>query len=494
MRILQVASEAVPFAKTGGLADVVGGLSAWLGSRGHEVTLFLPLYRSVRDAGIPVGEEVLTLEAGAVGPDEAVIRAGPVVEGAEVFLVDVPRLFDRESLYGTQRGDYPDNAERFATFVRAAIAAAGRSVRGPDVIHCHDWQTALVPVFLRAVDGQASPAGLREAGVLLTLHNLAYQGVFPQKTALRAGIPEPAVSSAALDLHGAMSFLKAGIVTADRVSTVSPTYAREIATSALGFGLESVLSALRPPVTGILNAIDTSIWNPRTDALIPARFGAGDLEGKARCKQSLQEEFGLDVLPEVPVLGLVSRLVDQKGLDLIEALSDRLATWPAQFVFLGTGEERYERLLSGLAESLPNVGTRITFSEPLAHLVEAGSDFFLMPSAFEPSGINQMISQAYGTLPIVHRVGGLADTVVHASPAAVEDGSATGIVFEDYDVNALRWAIGYALDLYGRPASMERLRDAAMRRDFSWNVSGRRYEDLYTELARDAARRETTRR
>lgn len=494
MRILQLASEAVPFAKTGGLADVVGALSAWLASRGHAVTLFLPLYRAVLDAGVSPGEPVSLLEAGTAGADNIVVRAVDAIEGVEVRLVDAPRLFDRVGLYGTERGDHPDNAERFATFVRAALASTARTAAVPDVIHCHDWQAALAPALLHAGARQADLGKLTGSPTLLTLHNLAYQGTFPREELVRAGIPEPLLASGAFDLPGGMSLLRAGLVTADRISTVSPTYAREIARPEMGFGLEDVIAALAPPVTGILNAIDTSIWNPRTDTHLPARFGQEDLAGKACCKRALQEAFGLEARPDLPVFGMVSRLVEQKGLGLVEALRDGWADLPAQFIFLGTGEERFERLLRELDVDAENVGSRIAFSERLAHLVEAGSDFFLMPSAFEPSGLNQMISQAYGTPPIVHRVGGLADTVVHASPEAIASGSATGIVFDDFNVDGFRWALGCALDVYAHPEWMHGLRQAAMRRDFSWDVSGRQYEDLYSEMVVEGTGTETVRR
>ncbi len=482
MRILQLASEAVPFAKTGGLADVVGALCRYLGSQGHRVCLFLPLYRAVREAGFESGREEARLETGVAGSDEVAIRRGESSgPGVEVRFVDSPRLFDRGGLYGASGGDHPDNAERFSTFVRAALAATARLDLDPQVVHCHDWQTALFPAYQRA-DYKASGnhgSGPRRPPVLLTIHNLAYQGVFPRRVLRPAELRR---NREDLAFHGKVSFLKGGLTLADRVSTVSPTYAREIGTPALGFGLDEVIGAIEPPVRGILNGLDTDTWNPATDELIPARFDADDLAGKAACKRELQHEIGLPADDVVPLFGMVSRLVEQKGLALIGSLADDIGAWPAQFVFLGTGEPRYERLLRRLAEANPNVAARIAFSERLAHLVEAGADFFLMPSAFEPCGLNQMISQRYGTLPIVHRTGGLADSVTDASSGALESGTASGLVFKRHHAADLASAIERALALYRQPPVLARMRRAAMGRDFSWHVSGRRYEELYREM------------
>ncbi len=495
MRILQVASEAVPFAKSGGLGDVVGALSGYLASRGHEVALYLPLYRETRQAGYESVEELLSLEAGVAGRDPVSIRVQTEsIAGVEVRLIDAPRLFDREGLYGTPRGDHPDNAERFSTLVRAALAATAREEVAPDVIHCHDWQAALAPVYLKA-GGAADPvAGLGDMPVLLTLHNMAYQGVFPVDALEDVGLPEGLASANALGIYGQVSFLKGGLIYADRVSTVSPTYAREIATPEFGFGLEDLISDMAPPVKGILNGIDTTTWSPATDRLIPACFDRDDLGGKAECKRALQEEFGLTAAPKTPLFGMVSRLVDQKGLGLVTQLGSKLAGRPAQFVFLGTGEKRLESLLRRLARENRNVAIRVAFSERLAHLIEAGADFFLMPSAFEPCGLNQMISQAYGTLPVVHRVGGLADSVVDSTPEAIDAGDATGVVFDEYSAAGLASALDSALDLYRQPEVMLRIIRTAMGQDFSWSASGRRYEQLYREMARRGSRRESAHR
>ena len=288
---------------------------------------------------------------------------------------------------------------------------------------------------------------------LLTIHNLAYQGTFPASAASAIDVPTAVRVAGRMGPDGGMNLLAAGIVTADRVTTVSPRYAREITTPGYGHGLDAVLGELEPPVLGILNGIDTGAWNPAADAYLPAPFDDTDPSGKAEAKRALQSEFGLSTEPSVPVFGLVARLVEQKGIDLIVSLADELGAAPAQFVFLGTGAPEYETALTDLAEQHPNIATRIEFSDRLAHLIEAGSDFFLMPSRFEPCGLNQMISQRYGTVPIVHRVGGLADSVVHASPEAIADGTATGIVFRNHDTPGLRWAIDYASGVVRPPGS-----------------------------------------
>ncbi len=475
LRILHIASEAVPWVKTGGLADVVGALCSYLATRGHDVTLVLPLYRELKSGGSDTGQPVADVST-AVGRSLTIHEVNPR-DGPRTLFVNAPDLFDREGLYGTARGDHPDNAERFATLVRAALAASAALDNVPEVVHAHDWQAALAPVYLRYMP----PGGERaRTASVLTLHNLAYQGVFPATAFETTGLPAEAAERLTFGNH--ISYLKAGLVTADRVTTVSPRYAREIATPEFGFGLERWVAGLDRPVAGILNGIDTAVWNPEADPHLPCRYSADDLAGKRVCKAALQEELGLPVDPEIPLFGMVSRLVDQKGLGLIEALGEDLARLPAQFTFLGTGDARHESMLAGLALTYDNVTASLQFSEDLAHRIEAGADFFLMPSAFEPSGLNQMISQRYGTPPIVHRVGGLADSVTHATREAIAARQATGVVFEHFDPPALRWALEFALDLYRDPASLQAVRRAGMERDFSWARSGRQYETLYAEL------------
>lgn len=473
MRILQLASEAVPFAKSGGLGDVVGALTGHLASAGHEVDLILPYYRVIAAARRADDRQPAVRfapsELGTVG--EGRLVSGPPLDGARTWFVDVPELFDRDGLYGAGGADHPDNLLRFAAFVRAALLAAERLSLAPHVVHCHDWQTALAPVWL---------AGADAAPTVLTIHNLAYQGWFPAADRVSADVAPgagPRLPGAA-DLH----LLRLGLTAADQVTTVSPTYASEILRPEFGFGLDELLRGLEPPVVGILNGIDTEVWNPADDPYLPDGWQVGDLAGKRSARATLAEAFGIDAPAGIPVFGLVSRLVEQKGLGLLEELRPRIAGWrDARFVLLGTGEARYERLLEELSE-LPHVGARVAFDERLAHVVEGGSDFFLMPSKFEPCGLNQMISQRYGTLPIVHRTGGLADTVTSVDAKTIADGSATGIVFEHFDAAGLEWAIEEAMRLYADPATYALVQAAAMRLDHSWNARIAAYESLYERV------------
>jgi len=481
MRIVHISPEAVPYAKTGGLADVVGALSAYLSRSGHAVTLFLPLYRMIREAGFDPGPVELELGPAELGlPAEAAIRSIPSTGGPSVRVVDAPGLFDRDGLYGIEGSDHPDNLLRFAVFCRAALCAIEEP---PDILHVHDWQSSLAAVLLRSGPPPGATAILeRLPASVLTLHNLAYQGRFAQESWPDTGLPGEWYRPDRLEYFGGINLLKGGLLTADRVTTVSPGYAAEISTPEFGFGLEGHIQALTHPVEGILNGIDTAAWNPADDAFLDAPYDVEDRSGKAVARQELQREFGLPESSGVPLFGLVSRLVDQKGIPLIEALEQRFGAWPAQFVFLGNGESRYEEMIEQLDLANPNVGSRVAFSERLAHLVEAGSDFFLMPSAFEPCGLNQMISQRYGTIPIVHRVGGLADSVIGITPETLADGSATGIVFEPFDPDSFAAGIQDALDLFTRPAAMEDVIRAGMETDFSWQASGRRYEEFYERM------------
>lgn len=454
MRILQVASEAVPFAKTGGLADVVGALSRHLAGVGHHVDLILPRYRSLRRTSPAEGGETIEWSAAELGSQRpATLVRGPDLHEARVWFVDQPELFDRSGLYGEDGADYPDNLERFALLCRVAVAAALHPEFAPDLVHCHDWHTGLVPAWLEG----AVPT-------VLTVHNLAYQGVF-----------------------GGLNLLRVGLETAGQVTTVSPTYAAEVQRVEGGFGLDHVLRALDPPIRGILNGLDVDTWNPASDACLPEPYDADALEGKRAARRALLEEFTLDVPEEAPVFGLVSRLVGQKGIGLFDGLRERIAALaPAGFVFVGTGDPAYERLIRGL-DALPNVAVRIAFSERLAHLVEGGADFFLMPSAFEPCGLNQMISQRYGTIPIVHRTGGLADTVTPVNEQTLADGTASGIVFEVFDTAGLAWGIDEALRLFGEAESFDRLRRSIMRIDHSWDRRIEDYLAIYRSLTKRPA-------
>lgn len=496
MRILQLASEAVPFVKTGGLGDVVGALTRHLAVAGHEVDLFLPYYRAVARsdaaAGIALDRPSLRFSPSELGTvEEGRLVSGPRLGGARTWFVDVPELYDREGVYGAAGGDHPDNLLRYAAFARAALLAISRMRLAPDVVHCHDWQTGLVPVWLSAGATREAPemtghgADPEAPPVLFTVHNLSYQGWFPAAARLDAD----AAVGAGPRLPGAadLNLLREGLMAADQVTTVSPSYARQILLPEFGCGMHDELRRLEPPVIGILNGIDDDVWNPANDAHLPVGFSAEDPAGKREARRALASAFGIEVPDGVPVFGLVSRLVDQKGIGLIAELRERIAGWTsARFVLVGAGEIRYERLLLDLAE-LPHVGARVAFDERLAHLVEGGADFFLMPSAFEPCGLNQMISHRYGTVPIVHRTGGLADSVVPLSAGTLADGTADGIAFEHFDAAGLAWAVEEALGLYADPAKYARVQSAAMRVDHSWRARLPEYEALFARLRRPGA-------
>lgn len=468
MRVLQLASEAVPFAKTGGLADVVGALSAELASAGHDVDLVLPYYRTIRSAAVADERQpAMRFSPSELGTvEEARLLPGPSLGGARTWFLDAPELFDREGLYGSDGRDHPDNLRRFAAFNRAALLAAQRLEFAPDVVHGHDWHAALAVAWL---------AG--QVPTVLTVHNLAYQGWFPAAARLRAD----AAVGAGPRLPGAgdLNLLRAGLQAADQTTTVSPTYASEITRVEHGFGMDAVLRALPAPIMGILNGIDTTVWNPVNDEFLPSGWTADDMSGKAAARAALLSEFGLEAADDVPVFGLVSRLVGQKGIGLLAELRGHLAAAThARFVLVGTGEPVYEQLLRELAE-LPHIAARITFSERLAHMVEGGSDFFLMPSAFEPCGLNQMISQRYGTIPIVHRTGGLGDSVTAITAATVADGTASGFLFDVFDASGLEWAIVQALRLFADRPTFERVRAGVMRIDHSWKQRVPEYEAVY---------------
>ncbi|MDR7401958.1 MAG: glycogen synthase GlgA [Armatimonadota bacterium] len=482
MKVLFCISEAVPLAKTGGLADVGGALPAALRALGCEVRVVLPRYRGIEVAGwwragsvrVPLGERTV----------EAVIWDGAMPDtGVPVWLVDQPQLFDRPGLYGDGGSDYPDNLARFACLCRAALDWLPRQQWRPDLVHCHDWQTALIPPLVAS--GQAPPLP-----TLLTIHNLAYQGIFPADQFPLTGLPPRMFSVRGLEFWGKVNVLKGGLIYADMLSTVSPTYAREIQTPEFGAGLDGVLRERGADLVGILNGVDYRIWDPAHDPHLPAPYTREDLSGKRVCKEYLQREVGLDVRPDAPLVGMVGRLVEQKGIDLVVAAAPEILARGAQLVVLGTGEPRYEQMLQDLARrESGRVAVRIGFDDALAHRIEAGADLFVMPSRYEPSGLNQLYSLRYGTVPVVRRTGGLADSIVDATPDALEAGTATGFVFDAYSPEALATAVARALEVYRTPALWKRLQRAGMSADFSWQAAARRYLDLYERTLAAARRR-----
>ncbi|ABF89473.1 glycogen synthase [Myxococcus xanthus DK 1622] len=474
MNVLFISSEVAPFSKTGGLGDVAGALPAALASLGHDVKVITPRYRDLRGAERlePTGQSLLLRFP--FGELSGPILSARVSERLEVLFLENAFLFgNRHGLYGDAGGAFADNHRRFAYLSVGALQAAQRLRFIPDIIHANDWQTGLVPVALRR-GFQTGP--LAHAKSVFTIHNLAYQGQFPKDVMGDLALPwDLFTAHDGLEFHDTVNFLKAGLVFSDALTTVSPTYAREIQTPEQGYGLDGLLRHRAHRLHGILNGVDTHEWNPEDDAFLPARYGLKDLSGKAVCKRELLARFGLEDGP-APVFGFVSRLAWQKGMDLLlEALPAALHA-DIRVVGVGSGEGPLEEGLLALQSRYPKqVGVHIGFDPGLSHLVEAGADFFLMPSRYEPCGLNQMYSLRYGTVPIVRATGGLVDTVEGGL-----DGN--GILFEAFHKSALLAAIRRALALYADPSRLDEFRRRGMEKDFSWGASGRRYEALFHDL------------
>jgi starch synthase len=480
LKLCLLSSEIVPYAKTGGLADVAGALLHNLRAVGHDVRAFMPLYASVRKkyrelAPVSAVQQV----AIAIGSTEyrySLQTARYPSTDIPVYFVDCPVLYERDALYTLDA----DEHRRFILLSRAALESCRRLGFAPQVFHCNDWHTALLPMILKTQ--QAAYPLLASSKSLLTIHNIGYQGVFPASGAADLGLGSAWSQLDQADMaQGSINPLKAGIKFADKVSTVSPTYAREICDSPLGMGLEGALRARADRVVGILNGVDYQDWDPAHDAHLTAHFTPQDLRGKAINKEMLIATAQLDLPPARPIIGMVTRLAEQKGIDLLyDALPQLLQTRDFGLVVLGSGDTRYADFFTDLAKRFAGrVSYRSGFDEPLAHLIEAGSDAFLMPSRYEPCGLNQMYSLRYGTIPIVRNTGGLADSVEHFDPAT-EKG--TGCVFNDYDAPAVRWAVDTVLGWYADPKSWQRLIRNAMAKDFSWQKQIAQYESLYASM------------
>ena len=467
--VVHLVAEYLPFARTGGLADAVRSLANWQSSIGLPTLVLLPLYRSVRDHVSGLGPGAITLDV-PIGPSiERVTllpHPGPT-EGPRVWFVDHAPSFDRPGLYG-DGADYPDNALRFGTFCRAALEALPTIAPGPQVLHAHDWHTALAPVFLRTLLAQVPY--YQQLACVLSVHNAGYQGHYARATLEALGLPEDLWHWKKMEWYGQLNILKGGLVCSDAAATVSPTHAHELRTPAGGFGLHDAFIDLKDRLVGILNGINVEEWNPATDMGIPARYSPERLEGKAACKAALQRSLGLTVDPSRPLFGMTARLVKQKGLDIV--LESQVVHMPeAQFVFLGEGEIGYVEALGEMADRWPDrVAAQFEFLEHREHELMAGADLFLMPSLYEPCGLSQMRAQRYGAIPVARRVGGLADTI--------EDG-VSGFLFDDYSTEALVVACRRAIDQYHEHDGFVAMMREAMTRDFSWGRSGGRYLDLY---------------
>ena len=477
MKIAMIASEAVPFAKTGGLADVLGTITIALEHLGHEITLIVPAHRCALRSEFQVRELPLEISV-AVGDrqEKATVLETTIGKAISVHLIRADRYFDREHLYGPPAGDYPDNAERFVFFCRAALEVL--RAYPVDIVHAHDWQAALAVVFLKT-QAERYPE-IAAAKTLLTIHNLGFQGLFPQSDWSLLNLDHGYFTPQFMEFYGKINFLKGGLIFADKLTTVSPTYAQEIMTPEQGFGLEGVVRQRADDLVGILNGVDYSQWNPWTDPYLEQHHGDNNLTVKQNCKKHMRQMLGLPDISGTPVIAMISRLASQKGFDLVESIFDLLMERELQFALLGSGDLRYAEFFRAAATRYPErVAARIGFDELMAHRIEAGADLFLMPSLYEPCGLNQMYSLKYGTIPIVRAVGGLRDTVQDYDR---EKGSGTGFVFEPYDAEAMLHAIDRGLAAYHDKNVWTEIQRRAMAMDYSWDRSAAAYCDLYRQL------------
>ena len=476
MKVLFVASEGLPFSKTGGMADVVEALPKSLITLGHEVAVLLPAYRNTRTIGVAVPK--LEIAMGAALRYPAILDGG-VLNGVHYYFVDDPEYFDRDQLYGEAGKDYPDNAERYAEFCRAAIEFT-KHVWMPDIIHCHDWQSALIPVLLRTE--YATDAAVEAVTTIFTIHNLGYQGLFSRETMEKIGLPASLFRVDAMEFYGRVGFLKGALVFADYLTTVSRKYAQEIQTPDYGHGLDGVVRNRSDRLAGILNGVDYSVWSPGIDKLIAKKYSPRDLSGKLACKKNLLEVFGLSAEGVGrPLIGIVSRFANQKGFDLIADVAPELLAEDLSMVVLGTGEPKYEKMFQDLTTIYPSkISVRVAYDEALAHKIEAGADMFLMPSRYEPCGLNQIYSLRYGTVPVVRATGGLDDTVEAFDPLT---GRGTGFKFQEYDGIAMLGAICEALAVFrNEPVIWRRIQIKGMTKDFSWRPSAIEYARLYEKV------------
>ena len=473
MRILFVASEGLPFSKTGGLADVVEALPKALVGLGHEVAVVLPRYRGTKTQSTLVPS--VTIPMGGARLRFPSIADGSLVSGVRYFFIDDPAYFDRDGLYGGAGGDYPDNAERYSEFCRAAIEIAKHTWQ-PDVIHCHDWQTALVPALLRT--SYSDDPLVRDLPIVFTIHNMGYHGLFGREVLDRAGIPAGIFHPAGIEFFGNVNLLKGGLIFSDYLTTVSRKYAQEIQTREYGYGLDGVVRNRADRLVGIINGVDYAAWSPDRDKFIAAKYSAKDLSGKHVCKLALLEAFELPAEHQSkPIVGIVSRFADQKGFDLIAERAHELMHEDLLLVVLGTGERKYEELFRALAAAYPGrVGVKIAYDNGVAHQIEAGADVFLMPSRYEPCGLNQIYSLKYGTVPIVRATGGLDDTIESYD---VQHGTGTGFKFVEYSGAAMIRSIRQALHLFMDERIWRRIQLNGMAKDFSWKGSAVEYVKVY---------------
>lgn len=483
MNILFATTEAAPFAKTGGLGDVCGALPRELDRLGHNPVVIMPAFRQVRNSGLPIEPTGMKVRVpiGQKLVEGHFLRSRLPGSDVPVFLLEQGDYYDRPQLYREDGEDYRDNCERFTFFCRAVLEAIPLLDLQTDLVHCHDWCAGLIPAYLKTL--YATKRAYKRLASVLTIHNLSYQGNFWHWDMALTGLDWKYFNWRQMEFYGNLSFLKTGIVFADMLTTVSPTYAREILSAPLGCGLEGVLQHRSEDLVGIINGVDYDEWNPATDKYLgPGRYDVANVSvGKAACKADLQRRLGLPERPDVPLLAAVGRLVDQKGFDLITRV---MRQWAAQvdvqWVILGTGEPKYHQTLGALADEYPQkVAVRLEFSDELAHRIEAGADIFLMPSQYEPCGLNQLYSLKYGTVPVVRATGGLVDTVIDANENSLAAGTATGFSFDDYTSIELAAALERACRAYANPVVWNQLILTGMQQDWSWRQSAEQYAGLY---------------
>ncbi|HVX14562.1 MAG TPA: glycogen synthase GlgA [Pirellulales bacterium] len=485
MNILLAGSEAVPFAKTGGLADVMAALPVELERLGHRPFVFLPAYSRALESGQPIEptDARVSVSIGSKTVTGRLLRSRLPASEVDVYLVQQDDYYRRDELYSHNGSDYVDNCERFVFFSRAVLEAVRLLRLDIDVVHANDWQTGLIPAYLKTTYRNLS--GYESIASLFTIHNLAYQGVFWHWDMLLTGLDWKYFNWHQMEFYGKLNLMKTGLVFADWINTVSPRYADEIQTAPLGCGLEGVLQQRRDVLSGIVNGVDYGIWSPAVDTHLPKTYDDRTFAvGKSAAKAALQAELGLPTDPNLPLVGLVGRLVDQKGLDLVTSvMQEWLRTSDVQWVVLGTGDAKYHQMLTTFAERFPQkLAVRLAFSDPLAHRIEAGADIFLMPSRFEPCGLNQLYSLKYGTVPIVRATGGLADTVTDTTEQTLAAGTATGFSFRAYEGLALAETLKRAIDAWHQPSIWSQIVHNGMRQDWSWSRSAKQYVDLYQNL------------
>ena len=482
LKILFASSEVTPFAKTGGLADVSGSLPQALETLGHQVVIVMPLYRSVKEGKQNINQVEKSLFVPFRGQNlDTHAYVAKTGKDIPIYFIQREEFFDRSGLYGTSQGDYFDNPERFIFFSRSVLELTQSLGFHPDIVHCHDWQTSLIPVYLKNI--YIKNPSFQQAHTVFTIHNLAYQGVFSKEIMPVSGLPSELFSMKGLEYYGKMNFMKGGIVFSDVITTVSQKYAQEIQTPEYGYGLEGVLKDRSADIYGILNGVDYTSWDPKTDPHIASPFDRKNFSGKRKCKEELIEIFKLKGSDEFPIIGMISRLADQKGFDILAEAMDSLMKLGLYLVILGTGDAKYEKQFAALGKKHPSrLGVKIAFDNKLAHKIEAGSDMFLMPSKYEPCGLNQMYSLKYGTIPVVRATGGLDDTIKEFNP---ESQKGNGFKFKAYSSSDLVKAVKRAIYIYKNKLLWTKLVANAMNEDFSWSKSAQKYEEIYEKaLAR----------